>query len=172
MARQVDFRSTLPQPADAVFAVMIDPEYLRARLRQIGGPGAELLEHTADADGARYRLRHGIDASALPPLVATLVSGNLVIERTETVRRQGSDGYGGQVDVLVPGTPVSAHGSSRLHDVSQTDGSRGSEFAVQAEVTVNVPLFGGRIEETIVGNIQQLLAAETAFTEEWLRRSG
>jgi hypothetical protein len=35
---------------------------------------------------------------------------------------------------------------------------------------VNVPLLGGRIEETIVGNIGQLLTAETKFTESWLNR--
>jgi hypothetical protein len=165
MSRQVDFRSPLPHPADAVFAVMIDPDYLRARLQQIGGPGAALLEHTVTGDGARYRLRQGLDKSLLPPLVQNLVPGNLVIERTESVRRQGPGSYAGDVDVQVPGTPVTASGRSTLRDVAP-----GSEFAVHADVTVNVPLLGGRIEETIVGNIGQLLTAETRFTESWLNR--
>ena len=136
MSRQVDFRSPLPHPADAVFAVMIDPDYLRARLQQIGGPGAALLEHTVTGDGARYRLR-----------------------------RQGPGSYAGDVEVQVPGTPVTASGRSTLRDAAP-----GSEFAVHADVTVNVPLLGGRIEETIVGNIGQLLTAETKFTESWLNR--
>ena len=51
MARQIDFRSPLPHPADIVYATMVDAEYLRARLQRLGGPGAALLEHQADADG-------------------------------------------------------------------------------------------------------------------------
>lgn len=164
MARQIDFRASLPHPAESVFATMVDADFLRARLQQLGGPGAALLEHQADANGARYRLRHGLDKSALPPLVQTLVPGNLVIERTETIRRAGPGRYEGTVDVHIPGAPVHAAGTSQLHD---TPG--GSEFAVQAEVTVNVPLVGGRIEETIAEQVRALLAAETAFTEQHLR---
>ena len=56
----IDFRSTLAFPAEKVFATMVDEEYLRARLRELGGPGSELLEHQASPDGARYRLRQGL----------------------------------------------------------------------------------------------------------------
>ncbi len=165
MPRQIDFRSPLPFAADEVYATMIDPVYLRARLQQIGGPGAALLEHSADDGGARYRLRHGLDKAVLPPLVQNLMPGDLVIERTETIRRRGPGDYAGEVDVQVPGTPVSAHGRSELREQGA-----GSEFAVHAEVTVNVPFLGGRIEETVAGQVHQLLVAETAFTEQWLRQ--
>jgi hypothetical protein len=171
MPRQIEFRSPLPYPADEVYATMVDPEFLRARLRQIGGPGAALLEHTADAESARYRLRHGLDRSVLPPLVQNLVPGNLVIERTESVRRRGPGDYSGDVDVHVPSTPVSAAGGIQLRD-SAGSPNGGSEFAVHAEVTVRVPLLGRRIEETVAGQVRQLLVAETAFTEQWLRQRG
>jgi hypothetical protein len=164
MPQQIDFRSPLPFPAAEVYATMIDPDYLRARLQEIGGPGAALLEHSADAGGARYRLRHGLDTSMLPPLVQSLVPGDLVIERTESIRLRGPGDYAGEVDVQIPGTPVSARGRSELRDRPPR-----SEFAVQAEVTVNVPFIGGRIEETVAGQVHQLLVAETAFTERWMR---
>jgi Protein of unknown function (DUF2505) len=164
MARQTDFRTELPHPAETVYATMVDAEFLRARLQRIGGPGAALLEHRADGTGARYRLRHGLDKSMLPPLVQTMVPGNLVIERTETIRLTVPGGYEGTVDVQVPGAPVNAAGRMRLRD-----SPAGSEFAVYADVTVSVPLFGGRIEETVAEQVRNLLAAETAFTQEWLR---
>src|SRR5262245_34615016 len=106
MARQIDFHATLPQPADPAYAMLVGAEFLRARLLALGGPGAELLEHRADPDGARYRLRHGLDRSVLPPLVQSLVSGNLVIERTETIRKIDPGHYEGTVDVHIPGAPV------------------------------------------------------------------
>ena len=164
MARQIDFRAPIPHPAETVYTTMVDPEFLRDRLQQLGGPGAALLEHQADAAAARYRLRHGLDRSVLPPLVQNLVSGDLVIERTETIRKTGPGQYEGTVDVQIPGTPVTAAGQMRLQDAGA-----GSEFAVQATVRVNIPLFGGRIEETVAEQVRKLLIAETEFTADWLR---
>lgn len=168
MARQIDYRSTSQYPADEVYATMVDPEYLHARLEQMGGPGAALLEHTADLEGARYRLRHGLDKAALPPLVQSFVPGEIVIERTEAVRRRGAGDYEGDVDVRILGTPASAVGKLRLRDTG--DGAAGSDFAVRAEVTVRVPLLGGRIEAVIAEQVKELLAAETQFTLEWLAK--
>jgi Protein of unknown function (DUF2505) len=162
MSRPIDYRTVVPFPAERVFAAMADPEYLRARLRQLGGPGAELLEHSADAGGVRYRLRQGLEKDVLPAIVQSLVGGNLVIERTESLRPDAG-GYHGDVDVDVPGAPVIADGSMSLRDV---DG--GSEFAVHAQVSVRVPLLGGRIEGVVAEQVQKLLAAETGFTREWL----
>ena len=44
----------------------------------------------------------------------------------------------------------------------------GSEFEVRADVEVKVPLFGGKIEEIVAGQVRRLLEAETAFTARWL----
>lgn len=163
MARQIDYRSTSPFGADEVYAATVDPDYLRARLERMGGPGAELLEHSADGEGARYRLRHGLDNAVLPPLVQALVPGNLVIERVETIRRRGLGDYDGDTSVKIIGTPVSADGRMALYDM---DG--GSEFSVRADVRVDVPLIGGRIEGLIAEQVQNLLTAESGFTREWL----
>lgn len=165
MSRQIDYRSASPYRADDLAAVMVDREYLEQRLRTLGGPGAALREHTVDADGGRYRIRHGVDQAALPPFVGSLVSGNLIIERTESLRRTAPGRYTGDVDVRIPGTPATSTGTMTLRD----DGG-GSELIVRATVVVKVPFLGGRIEAVIAKQVQQLLAAEAAFTIEWLAR--
>ncbi len=161
MSRQIDYRSSSRFAADDVAAVMLDEGYLRARLDALGGPGARLLEHGAD----HYRIRHGIDQAALPPIIGSLVTGNLIIERAESLRPDGPGRYAGNVDVRIPGTPASATGSLRLADTAA-----GSELVVRADVVVKVPFLGGRIEAVIADQVQQLLAAETAFTLDWLTR--
>ncbi len=160
MARPIDYRSTSQYPADEVYATMVDPEYLRARLAQIGGNGAVLLEHHADVEGARYRLRHGLDPKNLPALVRTVLPGDIVIQRAESWKRDGAGRYAGTVQVTIHGAPASAAGWMRLHDVE----SGGSEFHVHADVTVSVPLIGGKIEGVVAEQVQDLLAAETRFT--------
>jgi hypothetical protein len=165
MSTQFDYRSTSSYPADEVYATMVDPEFLRSRLAQIGGPGAGLLEHSTDAEGARYRLRHGLDAKNLPPVVRTVLSGDIVIERAENWRREGTGHYTGDVKVTIPGTPGSATGVMRLRDTDD-----GSQLHIRIEVAVNVPLIGGKIEGTVAGHVQGLLASESEFTQEWLAR--
>jgi uncharacterized protein DUF2505 len=164
MSRQIDYRSTYPHPADEVYATMVDPDYLRARLRRIGGPSADLLAHSADVQGARYQLRHGLDGKDLPTVVRSVLPGELTIERSERWTRQDSGRYVGDVDVTIAGAPGSASGAMRLRDLP--DG--GSELNVRADVRVSVPLIGGKIEGVVGEQVQRLLAAESAFTHEWL----
>ncbi|MBL8924720.1 MAG: DUF2505 domain-containing protein [Pseudonocardia sp.] len=163
MARSIDYRSTLAYPAEKVFVTMTDEEYLRARLRDLGGPGSELLEHEAGPQGARYRLKQGLSEKDLPPIVGKVMQGDLTIQRTESLRATGPGAYAGDVDVAISGVPASASGTMRL-----TDNGTGGEFEVHATVEVKVPLFGGKIEEIIAGQVRRLLAAETAFTVRWL----
>jgi hypothetical protein len=164
MSRQIDHRSSAPHSADEVYATMVDPDFLRARLQQIGGQGAALLEHSADLEGARYRLRHGLDPEDLPSVVRAVLPGDLTVERSERWTRQDSGSYLGDVEVRIPGAPASAAGGMRLRDLP--DG--GSELNVRADVTVSVPLIGGKIEGIVAEQVLKLLTAETAFTRQWL----
>jgi len=166
MPHRIDYSHSSPHAADDVAAVMLDEEFLRARLAELGGPGAALLEHHLDdGGGGRYRLRQGVDRAMLPSFVSSLVSGNLVIERSETLRREAAGRYGGAVDVRIPGAPVTADGSLQL-----TDAAGGSRLQIRADVSVPVPFLGGKIEKSIGEAVEMLLAAETRFLLEWLAR--
>lgn len=163
MARSIDYRSTFAYPAEKVFATMSDPEYLRARLREIGGPGSELLDHEASPEHSRYELKQGLSEKDLPPIVGKVMNGDLAIVRTESLNRIAPGSYSGDVDVAIPGAPASAAGTMRL-----ADEGAGSAFEVHADVTVRVPLIGGKIEEIVADQVRRLLEAETAFTVRWL----
>lgn len=163
MSSQFDYRSTSSYPADEVYATMVDPDFLRTRLEQIGGPGAGLLEHRTDLETAGYRLRHGLDAKHLPSMVRNVLPNQFSIERSERWRREGAGHYTGAVDVTIPGAPGSATGVMRLRDTEE-----GSVLHIRIEVTIKVPMIGGRIESTVASQVQSLLASESAFTQEWL----
>lgn len=164
MSRQSDYRSTSTFPADEVYATMVDPDYLRTRLTQIGGPGAALLDHTTDAHGARFTVRQGLDAEVLPSVVRNFVGGDVLIERTETWTRRDAGDYAGEAQVTIKGAPASAVGGMRLRDLD----SEGSELQVRTTVTVQVPLIGGKIETVVAEQVRSLLDAETKFTLRWL----
>ena len=163
MARSIDYRSTLAYPAEKVFAAMTNKEYLEARLREIGGPGSALLDHEATPESARYELKQGLAEQDLPPIVGKVMNGDLAIIRTETLNRMQPGRYSGDVDVAIPGAPASASGGMAL-----ADEGAGSLFEVHADVTVKVPLIGGKIEEIVADQVRRLLEAETEFTVRWL----
>ena len=167
MSRQSEYRSSTEYSAERVFTTMVDPEYLQERLEKIGGKDAALLEHTADANGARFRVRQGLDSRDLPGIVRNLLSGDIVIERTETWTRSGPGSYRGSADVLIKGTPASAAGTMNL----QNTGS-GSELVVRTDVTVQVPIIGGKIESVVADKVKELLALETEFTLAHIAQQG
>jgi Protein of unknown function (DUF2505) len=159
MPRQSEYRSTLQYSAERAFSTMVDAEFLRERLAKIGGKDAALLEHTADANGARFRLRQALDSRDLPSIVRNLLSGDIVIERTETWKRTQAGAYSGGAQVVISGTPASATGTMSLRDT----GGSGSELAVLTDVTVQVPIIGGTIESTVAEQVKSLLGVETDF---------
>jgi len=165
MARSMRYRATSRYPADAIYAAISDRTYLIARLEQLGGPGARLLEHEADDGGVRYTLQHGMPQGGLSPLVAGLLPGEVLIERSETLHPAAAGGYAGDVAVQVKGVPAVAGGWMRLQDVPS-----GNELVVHADIAVPVPLLGDRIEKMVAEQIRQLLEAETRFTLDWLAR--
>jgi hypothetical protein len=166
MSRQFDYRATPPHPAAAMFAAMVDADCLRARLAALGGRNAALLEHEADADGARFRVRHGLDPSDMPQGVRSFLPSDFVINRLETWRKAGDGRYTGSADVEVPHTPASASGQMGLRDAGN-----GSELRISTAVSVRVPLLGGRIESSVGEQILKLLGMETAFTLDWMSQN-
>ena len=166
MSRQFDYRATPPHPSAAVFAAMVDADCLRARLAKLGGRNAALLEHEADAEHARFRVQHGLEPEDMPSAVRSFLPSDFVIVRLETWQHAGDGLYTGTADVDVPGTPADASGQMGLRNAAT-----GSELRIRTDVTVRVPLVGGRIEESVGSQILKLLAAETAFTLDWMSRT-
>jgi hypothetical protein len=164
MARRIDHRSRFRWDAKTVYTTLVDPAYLDARLAALGGQHAQLAERTVEPDGrATVKLRHGVAGENLPPAVRTLLGGDLMIDRAETWRPLESGGYSGTVSVTIPAMPGEMGGTQRL-----SDAGTGSELIVDGSVSIPIPFVGGKIEETVVGQITKLLDAEHAFTQDWL----
>lgn len=172
MARRIEHRSTSEWPAARVYEALIDIDYLTDRLAEIGGSNAALLQHVAIEDGARFQVRQGVHADALPSVARTVVGDDLKIDRSESWRREEDGHYTGEIAAEIAGAPCSITGSMWLRDLAEPAGSAVSEFVVSGSVRVNVPFLGGKLEDLIVDQVQKLLSEEENFTTEWLARRG
>ncbi|MGI8308753.1 DUF2505 domain-containing protein [Saccharopolyspora sp. ASAGF58] len=172
MARRIEHRSTSEWPAARVYEALIDIDYLTDRLAEIGGSNAALLQHVTTEDGARFQVRQGAHADALPSVARTVVGDDLKIDRSESWRRREDGSYTGEIAAEIAGAPCSITGSMWLRDLAEPAGSAVSEFVVSGSVRVNVPFLGGKLEDLIVDQVQKLLSDEENFTTDWLARRG
>ncbi|MPZ79769.1 MAG: DUF2505 family protein [Actinophytocola sp.] len=162
MASSLEHRSTYPAPATVVYSTLVDEAFLTERLRAVGGKGASLLDHSLDGSRATFRMRQGVDASRLPGAVRSILNGDLVVERHERWESAG-ESYAGTSRVTISGVPGEIHGRSRIAATGT-----GSALVVTAQVAVNIPLIGGKLEKVVAEQVGKLLATEAEFAEKWL----
>ncbi|GAB3585274.1 DUF2505 domain-containing protein [Amycolatopsis endophytica] len=165
MASRIEHRAEYAQGVAEVFAAETSEEALTARLAEIGGKNSALLSHSADADGARYTLRQGIEAEKLPQIVRKLQPGDLYVDREHTFTR-GGDGYTGTAKATVSGMPGEITARTEIRPAGE-----GTVVETRGEVKVKIPLVGGKLESFVAGELTKLLAREAQFSAEWLART-
>lgn len=158
MPRPIEHRARFGADADTAHATLVDADFLRARLDELGGKDAALVTHEVDGDHARIALRQGVPVEFLPSAVRRFTGDDLVLDRSERWEPRPGGGWRAAVDVTVRGLPGSISGTQELVD---TDG--GSELALSGTTTVPVPLVGGKIEATVAEQVTELLGFESEF---------
>lgn len=169
MSTRLALSRAYPYGVAAFATALADPEFHRVKLDVDGSGRIELVAFDR-ADGApdtrrvRVVLRQPVPPGQVPFVVERLLSGVLVIERTEEwVLTPG--GCDGRARVSVPGTPITAEGSMRV-----TAEEAGSRLSVDLDITAAVPLLGGGIERAVVTGIRGLTGGEHDRISRWLER--
>lgn len=139
--------------------LVTDQEYLRAKLRAVGGPRAELVSWQQHDDGVTVVLHQGVPGESMPSFLRAMLPDNLTIRRTETWR-----GSSGSVEAVVEGAPGTITGVMRLE--SDPDGCL---IGAQLTAEVPLPLVGATVEKLVTDNIATLMESEYQFTLAWLR---
>lgn len=161
MGRKTTHVSSGETDVEALFAVLSGPawaEQVRAALQD----DCTLISREVREDGS-VELVMSRRAEPLPGFVAKLAPSDVRIITTDT--------WGPLVDGVrsctwtaeIPGTPVRIRGTQTIEP---TEG--GTRHTASAEVTVPVPLVGGRIESFICEQIQRIARAEEAVAREVL----
>ncbi|WP_197320518.1 DUF2505 domain-containing protein [Saccharomonospora sp. NB11] len=164
MATRIEHRATFSHSVADAYAAQTEADALRDRLRQVGGEQSELRDHEVTEHGARYTLVQGIPADKLPSIVRSLRSGDLSVRRRHVWTREG-DRATGTVTVEVSDVP-----GRITADVELVPSGSGAVQTTRGEVSVRVPLVGGKIEKFVVDQVTQLLESEARATERWLAR--
>jgi hypothetical protein len=164
MARTFDVSVKSPVGVGDILSAFGDERYWQARLAEFSGGTAELSFLHTSADGqVTVTVTLGLLRDRLPKVVTQVRPGDLQMVRTETWTPDEHGEVHGDIDVAVPGVPLSATGRATI-----TPAESGSHLTYSTTVAVKVPIVGGRIETFIGGQTVDEITRLQSFTTEWI----
>lgn len=158
MPTPLNFTHRFDATPERVFALFTDRGFLDGRLTDTGGLDPQVVSLDSADGTTKVVTRQSIPSSVLPAMVASMINGDPVTERTESWTADG-DGYAADFSVVIKGAPATLKGTMKL---VPADG--GTDWVVAGNATVPIPLFGGKIESIIAEQVGSLLTSEGAYT--------
>lgn len=147
-----------PGTVDEVVAMYLTPDYLERRFGQFVVEGSQAVS----VEGERVSFAGTVRPELIPAAAARFVTSDLRVSFTEewTTNEAGATS---RTSVTVDGAPVSVEATSTL-----APADAGSVRVVTGNVSVRVPLLGGRIEKEAVARVGRLTENEQASAAQWL----
>ena len=147
-----------PGTVDEVVAMYLTPAYLERRFGQFVVEGSQAVS----VEGERVSFAGTVHPELIPAAAARFVKSDLRITFTEEWAR-GEAGATSRTSVTVDGAPVSVEATSTL-----APAEAGSVRDVTGNVSVRVPLLGGRIEKEAVAHLGRVVERERELAATWL----
>ena len=148
----------LPGPLERVHELLLEPSFREEVARRSGAQEVTVsVDREAGASVVTVDSRQS--TSGMPAMATRFLGDQLAIHQVERWTSEES----GTITVTIPGQPGQVEGTLRLAE-------RGGVTAqtVQAEVTVKIPLVGGKVEKLIASVVGHVLALQAEVGAERL----
>ncbi|MFT3899004.1 MAG: DUF2505 domain-containing protein [Gordonia sp. (in: high G+C Gram-positive bacteria)] len=159
MATNLEHTVSYPFSTDRLWAVVTTEQYWRDLLTTMSQDKGILESFRHDGDTVTVVCKQIVEESKLPSVVTKIRGGDLVIPRKSVLRRAGAD-ITGDLEASVEGAPAKIVGT-------QVSSGDPATTKYTAEVSVGIPLVGGKIEKAIAEQLGRLLDAERDVTLDW-----
>jgi hypothetical protein len=155
MARRVVKELTYHAGVDEVAAMLADPAFRERVLDR-----QRVVRGTVSIDGDRVRIEQVQATDGIPAFARRFAGDEIAIHQQERWLSPTS----GDITVTVPGKPGEMKGTAVL---SETGGV--TTETVDLEVSVRIPLAGGKIEGLLADMLSRAMDKEHEVGVEWLR---
>jgi len=164
MPRSFDVSLESQASVEQIHSALGNQDYWRARLAAFGNGTAALASLDVDPGGTvSVVIKLSLLRDRLPTLITQLHRGDLEMVRNERWSPIGSGRVRGDINVAVPGAPLTVLGEALIAPVPN-----GSQLQYNTTVAVKIPLIGGKIEKYIGGQLAEQLTTIQRFTTEWI----
>lgn len=148
---------------EAVFDMLTDKAFLRAKLEARGDTDVEVVECGPAADGFRIVTRRTVSLN-LPGFAKRFLHPANAVTQTDVWSDPDADGTRtGRWQVEATGVLARMAGTMTL-----SGGPDGSVEDIDGEVSSSIPVIGGRMAGFLGGAAQENLAEEHEFARSWL----
>jgi len=154
MGKRVHKELTYDAPLDEVAAMLTDPAFRERVLERM-----QVLRGHATVEGGVVTIDQVHPATGLPSFATKLVGDEIHIVQVESWRTPDH----ADVEVTIPGKPGEMRGTAALVE----SGGRTTE-QIDLQVTVRLPLVGGRIEGLVADMLGKALDKEHETGTRWL----
>ncbi|WP_215815562.1 DUF2505 domain-containing protein [Pimelobacter sp. 30-1] len=144
---------------DEVFAMLADPAF-REKVAAAQQVVSVAVTATPAGTGVHLVIDQVQNTAGLPA-IAKKIAGDTT---QAVVREEWSGPASGTIEITAPGKPTRAAGTVTL----VADGAS-TKHVVDLEVTVKVPLVGGKLEKLMTDNIDAGLSVEHSVGVAWLK---
>jgi hypothetical protein len=153
-------------PPGAVFAMLCDPEFLRAKFEATEALAYEIVECAAMPDGGFRIVTNRTVQADIPGFAKKFFKPENAMTQSEDWGPASGDVREGTWKIEPHGVPVSVStsGTTRLEPA---DG--GAVQRIAATIKVGVPLVGGKLERFVYDQAKKTMDLEHAFGRKWLK---
>lgn len=129
--------------SDIILRMFTDRDFYLRKYERMGGAEPDIVDCVEDTEQFSITVRHALDASKmkLPDLIKSRIGDHLMLRQTD--RWQASIRHG-RIDIAIEKAPATVSIDMRLADV---DGQ--ARLTLDFNVSVSIPLVGGRVEKAI-----------------------
>lgn len=156
---------TFDAPIDQCWAMLRDPDSHVAKFTAMGHRELQVVESSGDDDHLHLVIDRLVDVD-VPSFARRVFQPTNRLRSTDDWRRKDDHTCAGTFVLSTAGVPVEIAGTTLL----TADGDR-STYRIDVEVTVKVPVIGGRVAGVAKGIVEQQLDDEFRLGDEWLARS-
>ena len=160
MTKRLEQDLTYDAPLAAVAAMLRDPEF-REQVCERQRVLSHEVEMETDGDAATVRVERRQAVKGLPSVAAKIVGDEITIVHQETWR----DLRAGDYAVGIPGKPGHISGTVTLRE----QGAQTVE-TVSLEISVSIPLIGGKLEGIVLDLLKAALRTEHEIGVAYLAR--
>ncbi|SDU65515.1 DUF2505 domain-containing protein [Gordonia westfalica] len=161
MASKLQHLDSYPFSTERLWAIFTTEQYWHDLVERMNAGHGHVEKVTIAGDTVTVEMNQGIPAEKLPSAVTKIMPGDLRIPRKNTYRLVG-DRIVAEMHATVEGAPVPVN----VYGTITTSGDPATSDC-EAEVSVNLPMFGGKIEKAVVSELVGLLEHERGHTVDW-----
>ena len=150
-------------PADVVFAMFTDREFILAKLEAAGALEFEVVDCSQTPDGGYCISTRRTVQADIPGFARKVFNPTQALHQIEDWETESAGTRLGEWRVETKGVPVTTGGLTRLESTDH-----GCVQHIEGRIKVSVPLIGGRLELFVFDQAKATTDTEHTFGLQWL----